>query len=180
MISKTYYYSRVRQVKEPNRGTQNSAGIDFFIPKFNDNFINDIIIKNPNISSIRPGSYSYYILREEKKILLGPGERLLIPSGIKLRGHDHIAFVAHNKSGVASKKGLDRLAEVVDTDYQGEIHINIVNTSNNIVEICEDEKIIQWLEVSTDISELKELNENELFIEETERGNGGFGSTNKN
>lgn len=180
MHEKIYYFTRTRQVKEPVRGTKESAGIDFFVPKFDDRFITDIKLKNPNVSSILPGCHSYYIIHEEKKILLGPGERLLIPSGIKLRGHESIAFVAHNKSGVASKKGLDRLAEVVDEDYMGEIHINVVNTSKNIVEICEDEKLIQWLEVVIENSDLQELTEDELFKNfSTERGTGGFGSTNK-
>jgi len=68
---------------------------------------------------------------------------------------------------------------VVDEDYQGELHISLVNTSNYIVEICENEKITQWLEVHVDYSELAELTEETLFTEETERGAGGFGSTDK-
>jgi dUTP pyrophosphatase len=103
----------------------------------------------------------------------------MIPSGVKMRGHQQIALNAHNKSGIGVKKGLDRLAEVVDEDYQGEIHISIVNTSNYIVEICEDEKLIQFLECNVEYSNLEELPESELFVEETERGTGGFGSTNK-
>lgn len=173
-----YYYSKEREVKDPVRGTSKSAGIDFFIPKFTIEFLKDLRTKNPNISELRPGSYSYYIL--DDKILLAPGERILIPCGIKLKGHENTAFIAHNKSGIGSKKGLDRLAEVVDEDYEGEIHINIVNTSNYIVEICEDEKIIQWLEIGVGLSELRKLNSNELFNNSTsERKDGGFGHTDK-
>lgn len=172
------FYARTRKVKQPERGTSRSAGIDFFMPEFTDDYLFDIIAKNPNYSQIRPGNYSYYIDEARKKILLAPHERLMIPSGIKIRGHENIAINAHNKSGVGTKKGLDRLAEVVDEDYQGELHISIVNTSNFIVEICEHEKIMQWLEVKVDYSELEELAEDQLFIEETERGSGGFGSTN--
>lgn len=174
------FYARTRNVKQPERGTSRSAGIDFFMPEFTDNFLSDLIAKNPNYSQLRPGNYSYYIPTNEKKILLAPHERLMIPSGIKIRGHANIAINAHNKSGIATKKGLGILACVVDEDYQGELHVSLVNTSNFIIEIAEHEKLIQWLEIKVDYSELEEVKENELFTEETERGTGGFGSTDKN
>lgn len=170
------YYSKVRDVKSPTRGTSVAAGIDFYVPKFNNQFIEDLSKKNPNISSILPGSYTYFIL--EDKILLGAHERMLIPSGLKIKGHPNVALNTHNKSGVASKKGLDRLAEVVDEDYEGEIHISIVNTSNHIVEICEDEKLVQSLEVHVDYSMPVEIPIEQLFIgSQSERKEGGFGST---
>lgn len=172
------YFSKIREVKSPERGTAAAAGVDIFVPKFNEQFIADVIAKNPNISSILPGCYSYLIL--DNKIIIGAGERILLPSGIKIRGHKSIALNAHNKSGIGSKKGLDRLAEVVDEDYMGEIHISLVNTGNHMVEICENEKLIQFLEVQIENSELVELHIEELFLEETERGVGAFGSTNKN
>lgn len=174
------FYAKTRNVKSPDRGTSRSAGIDFFVPEFTADFLKNIIDKNPNYSILRPGNYSYYIIKNEKKILLAPHERLMIPSGIKIRGRANIAFNAHNKSGKGVKKGLDRLAEIVDEDYQGELHISIVNTSNFIVEIEENEKLIQWLEVNVDYSELEEVSEDKLFISKTERGEKGFGEGTKN
>lgn len=172
------FYAKTKQVKNPERGTSRSAGIDFFMPVFTDKFLTELIDKNPNYSSLRPGNYSYYIDETKKKVLLAPHERLMIPSGIKIRGHEAIALNAHNKSGIGVKKGLDRMAEVVDEDYTGEIHISIVNTSNYIVEITENEKLIQWLEIHVDYSELSEMSESELFANfESERGEGGFGHT---
>lgn len=170
-------YSRTRNVKTPNRGTVKSAGIDFFVPVFDDKFIADLKEKNPDISNIRGGSYQVVILSD--KILIGPGQRILIPSGIKMNIPPGRALMAKNKSGVGSKKGLDKLAELVDEDYQGEIHINVVNTSNEIVEITPNEKLIQFVEVSVFYSTPNEVPINELFPEITERGDGGFGSTNK-
>lgn len=178
MEIKTLFFSKVRDVKSPNRGTPKSAGIDFFIPVFNEQFINDIKIKNTNISSIMPGSYIYYIT--DTKILLSPGARILIPSGIKMKGHENIALIAFNKSGIASKKGLSALACIVDEDYEGELHINVVNTSSNIVEICENEKLIQFLEIHVDYSTLNEMPLEELFTNsDSQRGEGAFGSTGK-
>lgn len=184
MITKSkskFRYSKVRDVKSIDRGTSNSAGIDFFIPKFTQEFMKIVQDKNPCISQLIPSSYSYIIINspDVKSILISPGERLMIPSGIKLQGHKSTAFIMFNKSGISVKKGLDVLACVIDEDYQGEIHLSLVNTSKYIVEIKEGEKIIQGIEIPVIYSDLIEVPETELFETETERGTGGFGSTNK-
>ena len=177
-MPKTLYFSKTGEVNSPQRGTSCSAGIDFFIPKFTPQFLDDFISKNRNISIIWKDCYSYYLDLPNKLLLLGPGQRILIPTCIKMRGHDHKAIIGFNKSGIGSKKGLDALACVIDEDYQGVLHINLVNTSNEMVAIHEDEKILQFLELPVDYSELKEVPESELFLKETDRGEGGFGSTN--
>lgn len=173
-------YSRVRDVKQPNRGTKVSAGIDLFLPTFDKKFLKDFVEKNPCISSLRKDSYSYLISPNEKNpaIYLAPNERLMIPSGIKMDVHENTPIIAFNKSGIGVKKGIDILACVIDEDYTGEIHISIVNTSNFIVKIEEGEKIIQGLEVKVDYSNLTEVSEKDLFKDfKSERGEGGFGST---
>ena len=91
------------------------------------------------------------------------------------------AGVVMNKSGVASKTGLDKLAELIDEDYQGEIHINLVNTGSNPVVIRPGDKIAQMIITPVYIADLEMKNSaDEVFTEETVRGEGGFGSTNKN
>jgi dUTP pyrophosphatase len=91
------------------------------------------------------------------------------------------AGVVMNKSGVSSKTGLDKLAELVDEDYQGEIHINVVNTGTNPVVIRPGDKIAQMIITPVYIADLELKNSaDEVFTEETVRGEGGFGSTNKN
>jgi dUTPase len=50
----------------------------------------------------------------------------MIPSGVKVWIMDkHTYLQATNKSGVASKFHLDVMANTIDADYQGEIHINL-------------------------------------------------------
>jgi dUTP pyrophosphatase len=168
-------YSRIRNVLAPTRGTEKSAGIDFYMPLFDEKFINDLISKNYWLDV----SFAKEYLLETKKIMLQPQERILIPSGIKVnipKGHVLIGF---NKSGVSSKKGLDFLACVVDEDYQGEVHISLVNTGNDCVEINEHEKITQWVLLPVNYSKPEEVKLEELYLETTERGAGGFGSTDK-
>ena len=89
--------TKIRDVKTPIRGTEGSAGIDFFVPE---DFPKDLCTIQPN-------------------------ERFFIPSGIKANVPDGFALIAFNKSGVALKKGLLVGASVVDSDYQGEIHLHL-------------------------------------------------------
>lgn len=140
---------KVKDVKTPTRGTSQSAGLDFYVPE------------------------------EFPKKILGPGDSLNIPSGIKVKVPAGFALVAFNKSGVAVKKGLQVGACVVDEDYQGEIHLHVTNISSERTFINPSEKLVQFLCIPIEYVpiELCETEE-ELFGDEvTERGEGGFGST---
>jgi dUTP pyrophosphatase len=141
--------SKIRDVKTPTRGTPGSAGIDFYVP---DDYPNS--------------------LRR-----IAPGERFFIPSGIKANVPEDHALIAFNKSGVALKKGLMVGACVVDSDYQGEIHLHLINTSNSDVTIEAGEKLTQFLLIPVSHIPVEVVPENELFTTETDRGAGGFGST---
>lgn len=165
--------SLIRKVLTPNRGTKLSAGIDFYVPEFNENFCEDLLSKN-NLLQSKEG------LMYNKLIKLKSGDRILIPSGVKVNFNGTPkALIAFNKSGISSKKGLDVLACVIDQDYQGEIHISLVNTSNEEVIISENEKIVQLITVPIFYEEVEVVEEQELYNSLTERGDGGFGSTNK-
>ena len=141
--------TKIRDVKTPLRGTTGSAGIDFFVPN---DFPKDLCTVQPN-------------------------ERFFIPSGIKANVPDGYALIAMNKSGVALKKGLLVGACVVDSDYQGEIHLHLVNTSYKAVTIEPGEKLTQFLLIPVDHCEIEEVPLGLLFDEDTQRGSGGFGST---
>lgn len=178
-MSNPLYYSRVREVKQPARGDSEASGIDLFVPVFNEQFLADLKKKNPDISSVIPGSYQWLVdLTNTPRILLAPHARICIPSGIKFRGTKYVSVNMHNKSGVGTKKGLDYLAEVVDSNYQGECHISLVNTSPFIIEILEGEKIIQVVQEGCKLDIPTELPEDELFAGiDSERGENWQGST---
>lgn len=176
-------YARIRNVKQPARGTAKSAGLDFYVPEFDEKFQADMLKKNPNMT------LSMFV---DGKFELHPQQRVLIPSGIHVNLEDlgkdmqlklgsgvGIAFIAHNKSGVGSLKGLDRLAEVVDEDYQGEVHISIVNTGSTVQIISQGEKLIQLLLMPVLYSDVLEYDNAILYEKESERGAGAFGSTDK-
>lgn len=140
--------SKIRDVKTPVRGTPLSAGLDFFVP-------NDF-----------PGIH--YLL---------PGDSVNIPSGIKVKVPHGFALIFKNKSGVALKKGLQVGACVVDEDYQGEVHLHVRNISSDVQSISPGEKLIQALLVPVEYCEVEVVDEEKLYEEKTERGEGGFGST---
>ena len=141
--------AKIRKVKTPTRGTIGSAGIDFYVP---DDYPS-------NLCTIEPG------------------DRYFIPSGIKANVPDGYALIAMNKSGVSMKKGLMVGACVVDSDYQGEIHLHLINASSNSVTIKPGDKLTQFLLVPVNHCEVELTDADNLFEEETTRGTGGFGST---
>jgi dUTP pyrophosphatase len=138
---------KIRDVKTPTRGTPDSAGVDLYIPK----------------------DYT------TKPIDIEPGESLFIPSGIKAHVPTGHAWIAMNKSGVAVKQGLTVGAQVVDADYDGEIHIHVFNASDRVQKIEPEQKIIQMLLIPVNFEPVELVEE--LPTRNTARGEGGFGST---
>ena len=136
---------KIRNVKTPSRGTLQSAGIDFYIPE------------------------------DFKEKVLQPGESILIPSGIKVQVPTGYMLTAFNKSGVATKNGLSVGACVVDEDYEGEIHLHLINTSNFNALIEPGKKIVQFILIPVNYEEVEIVEE--LQCRNTLRGSGGFGST---
>ena len=142
-------FTKIRDVKTPTRANNTDAGIDFFIP-------NDL-------------GYD--------KTELSPGESCFIPSGVKVNVPEGFALIAFNKSGIAVKKGLHVGACVVDCGYQGEMHINLTNVSAEDQTIYAGDKIVQFVLLPLASPYIEEVPENELYSEESNRGEGGFGST---
>lgn len=141
-------FAKVRDVKSPLVSTTGSAGIDFFVP-------NDFI-----------------------DVALMSGEDILIPSGIKMNLPEGKVLISFNKSGISTKKKLIIGACVIDSDYQGEIHIHLINYSNTVAKIQAGDKIAQFILLDFHQVELLETHESDLFNKESQRGSGGFGSTN--
>lgn len=136
---------RIRDVKLPTRGTKGSAGIDFYIPE------------------------------DFQPIILAKGDFVLIPSGIRARVPEGYALIMDNKSGVATKMGLIVGADVIDSDYDGEIHLHLIKATHGTVRLEPGMKIVQGLLTPISHEDVEEVDQ--LPEIETERGTGGFGST---
>ena len=69
------------------------------------------------------------------------------------------------------------VTQIVDEDFQGDIHIHLVNVGNEYVTIKPGTKIAQFILVPVSYDDIEVVPETELFSKETNRGEGGFGST---
>jgi len=156
-------FFKSRDVRSPERATDKAAGIDFFIP--NDAY--QYVVEFP------PSGKGPAVLH--------PGQRITIPSGIYAKLPKNYALIAMNRSGISFKKGLTVGANVIDEDYQGEIHLHVTNTGDDLAEIEIGEKLVQMLLVPVEYPKLEELSSLEdLYEEKTKRGSKGFGSSDKN
>lgn len=165
-------YAKVRDVKSPCRGTKKSAGIDFFVPNYSEEFLKVFQEKNPVCLNDNEG----FTIRAHKRALIPAGIKAAIPAGY--------ALFVNNKSGVATKKGLIFGANLLDEDYEGEFHISVINTDSQDVQVKWGEKLVQMvlLEVNYENAEECSIEElQEIFkSRNSERGEGGFGSTGTN
>jgi len=110
-------------------------------------------------------------------ITVQPGETVLVPSGIAISIHDPgLVALLVPRSGLGIKHGivLANTIGVIDSDYQGEIGIGIVNRGTLPYTIEPGERICQMMFVPVAQVALEIVSE---FSQETERGAGGFGST---
>ena len=176
-MSDSIKFLKTRDVKSPSRANKWDAGIDFYVPKFTKEFLEILDEKNPDINIFDQFNDSDF------NIVLEPGQRILIPSGIHCQmSNSNRALIAFNKSGVASRLGLIVGSCVVDYEYQGEIHLSLINTGNSPVEIMSGMKILQFIETpvfNSDILVEENKTPEEFYKEETTRGAGGFGSSDK-
>lgn len=112
----------------------------------------------------------------DKPVTLKPLERALIPTGIaiSLPSAEYGAFV-FARSGLAVKKGitLSNAVGVIDSDYTGEIKVGLVNLSNEEYTVTDGERIAQLVILPVCQAQLILTDK----LDETERGDGGFGST---
>ena len=126
----------------------------------------------------------------EPYLILSPGEGVMIPSGFKSRmANPGRALIAANKSGVATKHKLTYGAQVVDYTYKGEIHLHLINNSNEDVKIYQNQKILQFLETPVFTSEVEVTDTTDPIVDaegteknfyeglQDDRKDGGFGST---
>lgn len=168
-------FTKIRDVKSPNRANTNDAGIDFFIPNYTEDFLADLQKKNEN------NEISYHVdcNKNTLEIILAPHSQILIPSGIKVNICDKNTYLdANNKSGVATKYRLTVGAKVIDADYRGEVHINLLNNSNEFITITSGQKIVQFIHKEYIKTQLIEISNNEYDnLAQTDRGTGGFAST---
>ena len=109
------------------------------------------------------------------KVFIDPGERVLIPAGFKMALPVGYEAQIRSRSGNAFKKGLVVLNSpgTIDANYRGVVGVILFNTSKESIEINRGDKIAQMV-----IQKIPAINMNMVdSLDETDRGEGGFGST---
>ena len=133
-------------------------------------------VKMPTRGTSGSAGIDFYIPNDECEYNIAPGESILIPSGIRCNVPSGFMLMAANRSSMG-KLGMLVGASIVDSDYTGEIHINLWNVSDKYVKLYPNDKVVQFILVPVPTITFEEVDElDEIY---SERGNGGFGSTNK-
>ena len=112
----------------------------------------------------------------EESITLAPGQLAIVPTGIAIELPDSsCAAFLYARSGLGVKHGicLSNGVGVIDSDYRGEICAGLCNVSDKPYVIEPDERVCQMVIAPVLPPEIIEVGD----LNDTERGEGGFGST---
>ncbi len=114
----------------------------------------------------------------EEQVVLSKGERRLIPTGIAVEIPQGCGGFVFPRSGNAIKKGLSlaNAVGVIDSDYRGEISVPVINLGKEPVYINDGDRIAQLVIIPVSLCDFSQAD----ILDETERNDGGFGSTGTN
>ena len=112
-----------------------------------------------------------------ESVTIAPGERRLIPTGLSMSIPEGYVGIVAARSGLACKKGvaLSNGIGVIDSDYRGEIGVSLHNTSSEPFTVEKGERIAQMMFMPVCAACFCVCES----LDETQRGEGGFGSTGK-
>ena len=114
----------------------------------------------------------------DEDVTLNPGDIKIIPTGIAiaLENENYVAYI-YARSGLAIKHGitLANCVGVVDSDYRGEVCVGLTNISKEPYTVTKGERVAQLVIAPVTMCTPVEVH----TLDETERGEGGFGSTGK-
>ena len=133
--------------------------------------------KNTNIPEYKTdGSSGMDLMANiENPIILHPGEKKIISTGITVAIPNEYEIQIRPRSGLAAKNGISVLNTpgTIDADYRGEIKVILINLSKQSFKINNNDRIAQMVLCPIVKAELEEVQE----LPKTIRGTGGFGST---
>ncbi|MFB9796834.1 dUTP diphosphatase [Arthrobacter citreus] len=115
-------------------------------------------------------------LRTRIDVELGPGERMLVPTGVALALPFGYAAFIHPRSGLATKHGLTvvNAPGTVDAGYRGEISVTLLNTDKSRpITLSRGDRIAQMVIQRVETASFELVDE----LSDSVRGTGGFGST---
>jgi dUTP pyrophosphatase len=120
----------------------------------------------------KPGDAGLDLYATEQ-IVLAPGQRGLVPTGLSMELPRGYVALVWDKSGISTKNGMTTLAGVIDADYRGEYMIAMINLGQEVYTFEKGKKVAQLLIQPIERPEIEEVEE----LSDSSRGEGGFGST---
>jgi dUTP pyrophosphatase len=113
----------------------------------------------------------------DSPVTILPLGRAIIPTGLSIALPEGTEAQIRPRSGLAAKSGITVLNTpgTIDADYRGEIKVILVNLSNEPYLVKPGDRIAQMVIAKYEKAEWHEVS----VLDETERGEGGFGSTGK-
>ncbi|MHA7270510.1 dUTP diphosphatase [Arthrobacter sp. HLT1-20] len=132
-------------------------------------------------AGIEPPSYAHpgdagADLRTRIDVVLAPGERVLVPTGVSIALPFGLVALIHPRSGLATKHGLTIVNSpgTVDAGYRGEISVTLLNTdSHHSISLSRGDRIAQMVIQRVEIANFVAVDQ----LPDSVRGTGGFGST---
>ena len=111
----------------------------------------------------------------DEPVILSPLQRAMVPTGIYLALPEGTEAQVRPRSGLAAKYGISVLNApgTIDADYRGEVKVILVNLSNETFTVNPGERIAQLVLARYERVEWSEVES----LDETARGEGGFGRT---
>lgn len=112
-----------------------------------------------------------------KDFTIQPGDLVVIPTGLAVEIPEGYAGMIYTRSGLGVKHGVhvSNGVGVIDSDYRGEIHVGLCNSSRVPYTVTPGERIAQLIIMPVVTPEIEEV----AKLSETVRGEAGFGSTGK-
>lgn len=128
----------------------------------------------PLPSRATPGSSGYDLRAAvERDVVIAPGGRALVPTGISIAVPEGFEAQVRPRSGLALEHGivLPNAPGTIDADYRGEVKVIVMNAGEKEFAIRRGERIAQLVIAAVSAAEWEEVAQ----LSETRRGSGGFG-----
>ena len=121
------------------------------------------------------GSAGFDLSSAEPDVVLAPGERRLVSTGLAVEIPPGIEGQVRPRSGLALRHGITmpNAPGTIDSDYRGEVRVILQNLGSETVTIVRGDRIAQLVFARYETPELVDVTE----LEQSSRGAGGFGST---
>jgi dUTP pyrophosphatase len=145
--------------------------------KFPIKFMNKSNNKDPEYATIGSAGFDFRA-NLDNSITLEPGKTIMVPTGLYFELPDNLELQVRPRSGLAAKYGITVLNSpgTVDSDYRGEVKVILINHGNESFVIENGERIAQGV-IANVVGKMMINFDKSDSLNDSDRGEGGFGST---